>query len=76
MFWKYICCQRGRKNIYNNKEHFILISYNDMHYSYNYNKETFMTICEKELISNIEKEKIGIYLNEDVPITYKYKEVV
>lgn len=63
-------------DIYNNKEHFILISYNDMHYSYNYNKQTFMKISESELINNIENEKIGIYLNEILPIAYKYKEVV
>ena len=63
-------------DIYNNKEHFILISYNNMHYSYNYNKQTFIKISEKELINNIENEKIGIYLIEDVPITYKYKDVV
>lgn len=63
-------------NVSNNKEHFILISYNKMYYSYNYNKKTFITISEKELINNIENEKIGIYLNEDIPITYKYKEVI
>ena len=63
-------------DIHNNKEHFILISYNKTYYSYNYNKKTFMQINEKELINNIENEKIGIYLNEDIPITYKYKEVV
>lgn len=63
-------------DIYNNKEHFILISYNNMHYSYNYNKQTFMNISEKELINNLENEKIGVYLNENIPIVCKYKEVV
>ena len=47
-----------------------------MYYSYNYNKKTFMKIKEKELIENIEQEKIGIYLNEKLPITYRYKEVI
>lgn len=59
-----------------NKEHFILITYKDNHYSYNYKRKSFVKINEKELIENIEKEKIGIYLNENISITYKYKEVV
>lgn len=63
-------------NIYNNKEHFILISYKEYRYSYNYNKKTFMKINEKDLINNLENEKIGIYLNEEIPKINKYKEVV
>jgi len=62
-------------NLYN-KQHFILITYNDSYYSYNYNKQTFMKINKNELINNIEKEKIGIYENENIPIIYKNKEVV
>lgn len=50
------------------KEHFILISHNEEHYSYNYNRKEFINISEKELIDNIENNKIGIYLNEFVPI--------
>lgn len=61
---------------YNNKEHFILITHNDNHYSYNYNKNSFIKIGKKELVDNIEKEKIGIYLNENIFIEQKYKEVV
>ena len=66
-------------NLYINsiyKKHFILITYNDNHYSYNYNKNTFVKIEQKQLIENIEKEKIGIYLNENISISYKYKGVV
>jgi len=55
-------------NLYS-KEHFILISYNNEHYSYNYNKKTFVKINEKELINNIENNIIGIYLNENIPIS-------
>ena len=61
---------------FKNKEHFILITHNDNHYSYNYNKKTFIMIGKKELVENIEKEKIGIYLNENIFIEQKYKEVV
>lgn len=61
---------------YNNKEHFILISYNDNYYCYNYNKKTFIKIYENELISNIESDKIGLYLNEEIPIVYKNKEFI
>ena len=62
--------------IYNDRKHFILISYNDNYYCYNYNKGSFVNISEKDLVENIENEKIGVYLNEDMPIMYKYKEVV
>ena len=63
-------------DIYNNRKHFILISYNDKFYCYNYNKESFVSINKKDLVDNLESEKIGVYLNEDMPISYKYKEVV
>ena len=58
------------------KNHFILITYKDNYYSYNYNKKTFIKISEKELIENIENDRIGIYLNENISIKNKYKEVV
>lgn len=60
-------------NIYNNKEHFILISYDDKHYSYNYTKSSFIEISSSELIKNIENRKIGIYLNERIPNLIKEK---
>ncbi len=52
----------------NIKKHFILITYNNNHYSYNYNKHTFMKIEEQKLLDNLKSEKIGLYLDEDVPI--------
>lgn len=54
-------------DIYNNREHFILISDNEHHYCYNYKKETFLEINNNDLIKNIKEEKIGIYLHEIIP---------
>jgi len=51
----------------NKKEHFILISYDNKSYSFNYSKNRFVEVTEKELIKNIEDQKIGIYLNEKIP---------
>lgn len=54
-------------NIYNNREHFILISYNNKYYSYNYTRESFLEISYDEILKNIENKKIGVYLNEKIP---------
>lgn len=51
----------------NHKEHFILITYNQKYYSYNYNRNSFVEIPKEELNKNIESKKIGAYLNEKVP---------
>lgn len=59
--------------IYNNKEHFILISTGDKHYSYNYTKSSFIEISSEEIIKNIESKKIGVYLNEKIPNLNKEK---
>ena len=53
--------------IYDNKEHFILISNNNKYYSYNYNRTSFVELSYDEIIKNIENKKIGIYLNEKIP---------
>ena len=53
--------------IYDNKEHFILISNDNKYYSYNYNRSSFVELSYDELIKNIENNKIGIYLNEKLP---------
>ena len=60
-------------DIYNNKEHFILISANNKYYSYNYTKSSFMEISYDEILKNIETKKIGVYLNEQMPIINKEK---
>ena len=49
------------------KEHFILISYENKSYSYNYTKNNFIEVSTDEIIKNIEEQKIGIYLNEKIP---------
>lgn len=49
------------------KEHFILITNNKQHYSYNYNKNSFVEIPKEELIKNFDAKKVGIYLNEKIP---------
>ena len=57
-------------NLYlNNKEktHFIMISYNDVHYSYNYKKKSFVKVNDNDILDNIKIGKIGLYLNEFIP---------
>lgn len=57
-------------NLYlNNKQkcHFIMISYNESHYSYNYKLKTFVKVSDKEIIKNFELGKIGLYQNELIP---------
>ena len=51
----------------NKREHFILISYNNKCYSYNYSKNSFVEVSKEEITRNIEEQKIGIYLNEKIP---------
>ncbi len=60
-------------DIYNTKEHFILISYDNKYYSYNYTKSSFMELSYEELQKNIENKKIGMYLNEKIPNINKEK---
>lgn len=62
-------------DIYNTKEHFVLISYNDKYYSYNYTKSSFMELSYEELQKNIESKKIGMYLNEKIPNFNKEKTI-
>lgn len=53
---------------YNNetKDHFILFSYNDKHYCYNYNKLTFIPISIDSINNSINDNVIGIYLEEEM----------
>ena len=51
----------------NNKEHFILINYNNKAYSYNYYKNSFIEMPIDEILTNIDEQKIGIYQNEIIP---------
>ena len=54
-------------DIYNKHDHFILISHNKLHYSYNYKTKSFIQMAHSNIINNIEKGRIGIYLNEKIP---------
>ena len=49
------------------KLHFIMISYNDSHYSYNYRQNVFVEVNDEEIINNISTNKIGLYCDEDIP---------
>lgn len=49
------------------KKHFIMISYNDSHYSYNYRKKTFVKVNDIDILNNLQNGKIGLYLNELIP---------
>lgn len=53
----------------NNKshQHFIIISYGNNYYSYNYKQHEFAKIKAKDLENNLNTGKIGIYLNEFIP---------
>lgn len=53
-------------SIYNSQEHFILITYNDVYYSYNYKLGRFVVINSEDLINNINSNKVGVYLGEEV----------
>ena len=50
-----------------NKQHFIMISYHDYHYSYNYRKRTFVKVNEIDILNNLEEGKIGLYHDELIP---------
>ena len=50
-----------------NKEHFILISYQDQYYCFNYTQNKFMKINGTEIQKSIQEQRVGIYLNEQLP---------
>ena len=57
----------------NDKEHFLLMTQNNSHYSYNYNKNSFVEISEEQIEKNIETGKIGIYAKENIPMNKQSK---
>lgn len=59
-----------------NKKHFIMISYNESHYSYNYKKKTFVKVNEEDILSNLEIGKIGLYEQENIPNISNYLECI
>ena len=54
------------------KKHFLLISYNGTHYSYNYKKKEFDLVTDTDIIDNINMGKIGLYLGELIPNLNNY----
>ena len=54
-------------NLYNNKEHFLLINFEQKYYSFNYTRNSFVEISKEDIIQNLETKKIGLYLNEKIP---------
>ena len=50
------------------REHFILISYNNGHYGFNYNLNSFVKVDNRDLVDNINNNNIGIYMDEDIVI--------
>ena len=58
-------------NLYVNedeKKHFILISHDSLHYSYNYKKHSFTSVSEDDLVTNLADKKLGLYEDEVIPI--------
>lgn len=47
------------------REHFVVFSYEDKMYSYNYNKGQFISVSSDILLSNFNNNKIGFYSDED-----------
>ncbi len=53
-------------NIYNGQEHFILITHDNVYYSFNYKLDRFVVINSEDLINSINSNKVGVYLGEEV----------
>lgn len=49
------------------KNHFIIISHDDEHYSYNYKKKAFVKVTNLDLIDNLNNGRIGLYTDEFIP---------
>lgn len=50
-----------------NKFHFIIISYHNYHYSYNYKQNKFVKVNELDILNNLKDKKICLYQNELIP---------
>ena len=58
------------------KLHFLIISYNDNYYSYNYLKKKFIKIKSEDILDNINIGKIGLYHNENMLNINNYSEFI
>lgn len=54
------------------KKHFIMISYNNNHYSYNYKQQTFVKVKDEDILDSISIGKVGLYMNEYIPNINNY----
>lgn len=54
-----------------NREHFIVISYGDKYYSFNYNKGCFVDISYDIIYNNLKNKKIDLYCDEDFEVNKK-----
>lgn len=50
------------------RSHFVVISYNNKYYSYNYDRGCFVEVDNLDLVNNINNNNIGVYLDEDIVI--------
>lgn len=50
-----------------NQDHFILISYGDKYYSYNYSLKKFVLVDKESLINNLDDNKVCLYYDEIIP---------
>lgn len=50
-----------------NKNHFIMITYNNCHYGYNYREKNFVKINELDILKNLKSGKICLYQDELIP---------
>lgn len=48
-----------------NREHFVVISYNDNYYFYNYTNKSFVNVSYNDIYSGFENNRIGLYKGED-----------
>ncbi|MDO5568537.1 MAG: hypothetical protein Q4G04_00290 [bacterium] len=55
-------------DIYNGqREHFVMFTHCGKHYSLSYSKGRFVELTNDDIRSSIDKMRIGIYLNEEIP---------
>ena len=66
-------------NLYLNdhhKLHFLMISYNDDYYSYNYKQKRFIKVNREDILDNITIGKIGLYRDENILNINNYTEFI
>ena len=55
-------------NLYNQEiRHFIMITYNDKHYTYDNKIKSFIRVNDLDIVDNIHNGKMGLYKDELIP---------